>query len=34
VTGVAKMAIIRGRQAEVVAAHGATNRQLTAADGP
>jgi serine/threonine protein phosphatase 1 len=28
-TGVAKMAIIRGRQAEVVAAHGATNRQLT-----
>jgi serine/threonine protein phosphatase 1 len=27
-TGVAKMAIIRGRQAEVVAAHGATNRQL------
>jgi serine/threonine protein phosphatase 1 len=33
-TGVAKMAIIRGRQAEVLAAYGATNRQLTAADGP
>jgi calcineurin-like phosphoesterase family protein len=32
-TGVAKMAIIRGRQAEVVAAHGATNRQLMADDG-
>jgi serine/threonine protein phosphatase 1 len=32
-TGVAKMAIIRGRQAEVVAAHGATNRQLIGDDG-
>jgi serine/threonine protein phosphatase 1 len=32
-TGVAKMAIIRGRQAEVVAAHGTTNRQLMADDG-
>lgn len=28
-TGIAKMAIIRGRQAEVVAARGPTNRELT-----
>ncbi len=32
-TGVAKMAIIRGSQAEVVAAHGRTNRQLKGNEG-
>ena len=32
-TGVTKLAIIRGRQAEVVVAHGPTNRQLMGNEG-
>ena len=32
-TGVAKMAVIRGRHAEVVSARGPTNRQLMADEG-